>query len=459
MNYNDVIKQIEYVLKFKTETSRMETKSAKDGFPKKCYDTISAFANKNGGIIIFGIDEENDFSLNDVYDINDLQKQITSLCSDAFEPIIRPEFLSVEYKNKKLLVVQINEIAQNKKPCFYKPKGLNKGSYIRVGDRDDVMTDYEIYALQSYNDRVFEDSRPIRNAELSDLNKEKLEEYIEKIKKNKPNFAKNDFNKCLKLCHIIDNNEDKIFPTLAGMLLFGEYPQLFYPQIFVACTNIPGLQMGDTNSLGERFIDNKRVEGTIEEMLLGTMNFLERNMKSSVVINDKGIRIDRTEYPLKALREAVVNALVHRDYSTQKETVYIAVNMYKDRIEIISPGALFGSNKLEKLGTSDVMETRNPTIVKILEENSSILENRHSGIETMRREMMAYGLPEPEFYNERDSFKVIFRKEKIEEYEKNKNGLLKNVKSYLNMFFKHSFDKRESIVKEKETLYGKKEKK
>lgn len=459
MNYNDVIKQIEYVLKFKTETSRIETKSAKDGFPKKCYDTISAFANKNGGIIIFGIDEENDFSLNDVYDINDLQKQITSLCSDAFEPIIRPEFLSVEYKNKKLLVVQINEIAQNKKPCFYKPKGLNKGSYIRVGDRDDVMTDYEIYALQSYNDRVFEDSRPIRNAELSDLNKEKLEEYIEKIKKNKPNFAKNDFNKCLKLCHIIDNNEDKIFPTLAGMLLFGEYPQLFYPQIFVACTNIPGLQMGDTNSLGERFIDNKRVEGTIEEMLLGTMNFLERNMKSSVVINDKGIRIDRTEYPLKALREAVVNALVHRDYSTQKETVYIAVNMYKDRIEIISPGALFGSNKLEKLGTSDVMETRNPTIVKILEENSSILENRHSGIETMRREMMAYGLPEPEFYNERDSFKVIFRKEKIEEYEKNKNGLLKNVKSYLNMFFKHSFDKRESIVKEKETLYGKKEKK
>lgn len=459
MNYNDIIKQIEYVLKFKTETSRIETKSAKDGFPKKCYDTISAFANKNGGIIIFGIDEENDFSLNDVYDINDLQKQITSLCSDAFEPIIRPEFLSVEYKNKKLLVVQINEIAQNKKPCFYKPKGLNKGSYIRVGDRDDVMTDYEIYALQSYNDRVFEDSRPIRNAELSDLNKEKLEEYIEKIKKNKPNFAKNDFNKCLKLCHIIDNNEDKIFPTLAGMLLFGEYPQLFYPQIFVACTNIPGLQMGDTNSLGERFIDNKRVEGTIEEMLLGTMNFLERNMKSSVVINDKGIRIDRTEYPLKALREAVVNALVHRDYSTQKETVYIAVNMYKDRIEIISPGALFGTNKLEKLGTSDVMETRNPTIVKILEENSSILENRHSGIETMRREMMAYGLPEPEFYNERDSFKVIFRKEKIEEYEKNKNGLLKNVKSYLNMFFKHSFDKRESIVKEKETLYGKKEKK
>lgn len=459
MNYNDVIKQIEYVLKFKTETSRIETKSAKDGFPKKCYDTISAFANKSGGIIIFGIDEENDFSLNDVYDINDLQKQITSLCSDAFVPIIRPEFLSVEYKNKKLLVVQINEIAQNKKPCFYKPKGLNKGSYTRVGDRDDVMTDYEIYALQSYNDRVFEDSRPIRNAELSDLNKEKLEEYIEKIKKNKPNFAKNDFNKCLKLCHIIDNNEDKIFPTLAGMLLFGEYPQLFYPQIFVACTNIPGLQMGDTNSLGERFIDNKRVEGTIEEMLLGTMNFLERNMKSSVVINDKGIRIDRAEYPLKALREAVVNALVHRDYSAQKETVYIAVNMYKDRIEIISPGALFGSNKLEKLGTSDVMETRNPTIVKILEENSSILENRHSGIETMRREMMAYGLPEPEFYNERDSFKVIFRKEKIEEYEKNKNGLLKNVKSYLNMFFKHSFDKKESIVKEKETLYGKKEKK
>lgn len=92
--------------------------------------------------------------------------------------------------------------------------------------------------------------------------------------------------------------------------------------------------------------------------------------------------------------------------------------MYEDRIEIINPGALCGVNKLEKLGTDASMESRNPTIVRILEENSSVIENRHSGIPTMKRETKKYGLPEPEFYEERDYFKVVFRKN-IKDNKKN----------------------------------------
>jgi len=224
-----------------------------------------------------------------------------------------------------------------------------------------------------------------------------------------PYFSKNNFNKCLKLCGIIDSNKEQIYPTLAGIMTFGEYPQSFYPQLFVACVVIPGTELGDTGTLGERFIDNKRVEGTIEEMLNGTRNFLRRNMKTSVSIDANGNRTNRTEYPLEALREAVANALIHRDYSTQTENAYISVNMYEDRIEILNPGTLYGTNRLEKLGTATTMESRNPTIVRILEEKGSVIENRHSGIPTMKREMKKYGLPEPEFYEERDSFKVIFR--------------------------------------------------
>ena len=139
------------------------------------------------------------------------------------------------------------------------------------------------------------------------------------------------------------------------------------------------------------------------------MNFLRRNMKTSVIIDENGKRINRTEYPLEALREAVANALIHRDYSAQTESAFISVYMYEDRIEIINPGALYGTNKLEKLGTDNIMEARNPTIVRILEEKGSVIENRHTGIPTMKREMEKYELPEPEFYEERGSFKVIFR--------------------------------------------------
>ena len=225
----------------------------------------------------------------------------------------------------------------------------------------------------------------------------------------KPNFSKNSYEKNLKLCGIVDSDNNKIYPTLAGTLIFGDYPQSFYPQLFVACSVIPGTKLGDVGSLGERFIDNQRVEGTIEEMLDGTMRFLRRNMKTRVIIDSNGKRENRTEYPLEALREAVANALIHRDYSKETESAFISVYMYDDRVEILNPGALYGANKIEKLGTDTIMESRNPTIVRILEEKGSVIENRHTGIPTMKREMEKYELPEPEFYEERGSFKVIFR--------------------------------------------------
>ena len=116
---------------------------------KWCYDTISAFANKYGGVIIFGINENNNFREQNVYDVKDLQKQITSLCTNSMQPKLRPEFLPITYNSKKLLAVKINEIPQNQKPCYYKNAGINRGSYIRIGDSDEPMTDYEIYSLQN----------------------------------------------------------------------------------------------------------------------------------------------------------------------------------------------------------------------------------------------------------------------------------------------------------------------
>ena len=409
MQENEIIEIIEYLKLYKTETNRIEAKSAINGFPKKCYDTISSFSNKRGGIIIFGISEEKDFSVEGVYDLNDLQKQVSSLCSDSMEPAVRADIMPLEYNGKKLLAVKINEVVQNKKPCFYKGKGMKNGSYTRIGDRDELMTDYEIYALQSYNDHIYEDTRPTKRANIKDLNRIELVKFINEIKINKPHFAKNSFERSLKLCGIIDSSSEQTYPTLAGTLIFGNYPQTFYPQLFIACVVVPGVELGEIGKFGERFIDNKRIEGTIEQMLEETLSFLQRNMKSKVIINDDGKRINRTEYPIEALREAVANSLIHRDYSIQTENAYISVYMYANRIEIINPGILYGTNKIEKLGTITSMESRNPTIVRILEEKGAVIENRHSGIPTMIREMKKYGLPEPEFYEERNSFKVVFR--------------------------------------------------
>ena len=122
MEIKDVIEIIDYVRRYKTETNKIEVKAAIGGFPK-CYDTFSSFSNNYGGIIIFGIDEENNYDITGVYDLNDLQKKISSLCNDSMEPVIRPDMLPIEYEGKKLLAVEVEEIHQNKKTCYYKTKG------------------------------------------------------------------------------------------------------------------------------------------------------------------------------------------------------------------------------------------------------------------------------------------------------------------------------------------------
>ena len=422
MQEQEVIDAIKYMQKYQTETDKLEAKRAEVDFPKRCYDTISAFANKYGGIIIFGINEDNKFIEQDVYDVSDLQKQITALCTNSMEPKLRPDVLPIAYNGKKLLAVKIDEIPQNKKPCYYKTHGIQKGSYIRIGDSDEPMTDYEIYSLQSYRDGIQEDLRPIKRATLDDLDKDKLKEFLEKTKKNKPNFAKFSDEKILKLSGIIENSTGTIFPTLSGIMMFGEYPQGYLPQLFVACVVVPGTKLGDVGEMGQRFDDNKRVEGTLDEMLDQTLTFIRRNIGTKVVIDSSGKRVNIPEYPMKALREAVANALIHRDYSINRESAYIYVQIYDDRIEIINPGDLYGNNRLENLGTDMMLEARNKNIVRLLEEKGNIIENRHTGIATMREEMKKMGLPEPEFESLRGDFKVIFRKEKAKSAENKDNS-------------------------------------
>lgn len=410
MTEKEVIDAIKYMQEYQTETDKLEAKTAEKGCPQKCYDTISAFANKRGGIIIFGINEHNNFIEQDVYDVNDLQKQITSLCTTSLEPKVRPEFLAVTYNNKKLLAVKINELPQKKKPCYYKNVGINKGSYIRIGDSDEHM----IYSLQSYIDGIEEDLRPIKRAEFEDLNQEKIGQYIEEIKKKKPNLSKFSDEKILKLNGIIENSTGEIHPTLAGMMVFGEYPQGYLPQLFIACVVVPGRKLGDVGELGQRFDDNERVEGTIEEMLDKSLAFVRRNIGTMVIIDDDGKRTDIPHYPMKALREAIANALIHRDYSTNTDGAYIYLRIFDDRIEILNPGDLYGNNRLENLGSDNMLEVRNNTIIRLLEDTTDIVENRHTGIATMRDEMKKMNLPEPEFETLRGTFKVTFKKEKQE---------------------------------------------
>ena len=234
MNAEEILELIQELNEKQTETICIETKNAKAGKPEKYYDTISSFSNTIGGVILFGVEEKKyrnktSFEVVGVYDANDLQKNITNLCSTEFEPVIRPEISIVNIENKNVVAVRIDALNQRNKPCYYKPKGLHNGSYIRVGDRDDNMTEYEIYKCMSYRENVQDDLRAVTKATIEDLDQSLLKKFIEKYTEEKPHFSKYDDETILLKAGVLTKIENKIFPTVAGIMVFGEYPQQFFP--------------------------------------------------------------------------------------------------------------------------------------------------------------------------------------------------------------------------------------
>ena len=204
--------------------------------------------------------------------------------------------------------------------------------------------------------------------------------------------------------------------TLSATLLFSPYPQAYFPQLCIMAIVIPGRTIGSLGDMGERFSDNQRIEGTIPEMLDEALLFVKRNMRTKTIISPTtGRRTDRTDYPITAVREAIINALVHRDYSIHTEGMPIQLIMFEDRIEIHNPGGLYGRITIDQLGKIQP-DTRNPVLASALE-TLGITENRYSGIPTIRMEMEKYNLRQPEFLDERGSFIVKLYKESKNDYE------------------------------------------
>lgn len=194
------------------------------------------------------------------------------------------------------------------------------------------------------------------------------------------------------------------------------YPQAYFPQLCITAIVIPGRTIGSLGDMVERFSDNQRIEGTIPEMLDEALLFVKRNMRTKTIISPTtGRRTDRTDYPITAVREAIINALVHRDYSIHTEGMPIQLIMFEDRIEIHNPGGLYGRITIDQLGKIQP-DTRNPVLASALE-TLGITENRYSGIPTIRMEMEKYNLRQPEFLDERGSFIVKLYKESKNDYE------------------------------------------
>ena len=399
---NDLIDLAKSVCEQQAETQTLECKAAHIDCPKRLYDTLSSFSNQDsGGVLLFGIDETAGFQVVGVYDAQDLQKKVTEQCNQM-EPPVRAVFTIAELDGRWICSAEIPAIDLSERPCYYRGAGRSRGSYIRVGDADLPMTDYELYSYEAFRRHLHDDERPVKRAALSMLDADKLERYILQRRTDRPGFAQLSREQTLEMLNITRDGE----VTLAAVMNFCLYPQGYFPQLGITAIVVPGTQIGDTDTDSARFIDNKRIEGTIDTMVEDAVAFCRRNMKVRTIIDPvSGARNDRTEYPIEAIREAVLNAVIHRDYSIYTEGTPVQINFFTDRLEIHSPGSLYGRMTVEQLGIARP-DLRNPALAVMAEELTSA-ENRYSGIPTIRRAMLEYGLPAPVFENRRNEFVVI----------------------------------------------------
>ena len=410
MQEEDLIKLLDKIKDIKTETVNIEFKKSNQGVPENLYDTLSSFSNTHGGIIIFGVDEKNDYSVCGISSPDVLQKKVVEQALHM-SPEVRPIFTFVTYENKLVGCAEIPEMDVFSKPCYYLGKGKMKGSYIRVGDADLPMSEYEIYSFDAFKYKNEDELRIKPRIDYSFLNINLINSYIDKLIELKPNLINMDRDTILRMNGIIDKNN---IPTLCGILNFSTYPQYFSPNLDIVAVRCATSEYGVENSDGIRFIDNKRLDGNINDMLKQAISFVINNCKKSTKINELGQRQDVYEYPIKAIREIVLNALIHRDYSIHTENDPIRLSIYDDRIEITNPGGLYGRLTIDELGKvhSDI---RNPFLASTLEV-LELTENRYSGIPTIYAEMKKANLMDPLFENDRGTFKVtLFNKKKNDE--------------------------------------------
>ena len=177
---------------------------------------------------MFGIDEKNNFEITGVYDAQDLQAKVAAQALQM-EPVVRPVFTVAEMNGRTVVSAEISECDIFDKPCFYKGAGRIRGSYVRVGEADMPMTEYEVYSYEVFRRKIQDELRTVERADMEAFDQNVLAEYFIRLRKMKPNLSRQPDEKILQLQGIVDKGK----PTVAGIMLFGEYPQAFFPQLSV----------------------------------------------------------------------------------------------------------------------------------------------------------------------------------------------------------------------------------
>ena len=386
------------------ELDDLEVKTARGGTPAHLYEDISGFANCDGGVLVFGLDERRGFEVVGVAHPQQLQSDIaTSAAQLSPQPVVAVSRQLVD--GKEVVVAEVDALPPSRRPAHLKSKDETH-AWVRVGNSTQRMSPYQVFGYLSARSQPTLDEEAIIAASLDDLDGDGLAAFLERLRRERPRarFLRPTQEETLAALGVVRESEGVMRPTLGGLLSFGGYPQQFEPQLVITFMQFAGINEQDKGPRGERFIDNQQFEGPVLEMVDEAEAHIVSRIATAARI-DGLLRTDIPEYPRAAIREALVNALAHRDYSGYVRGSQVQVKLFADRLEVRSPGGLFGDVTVETL--EERQSTRNRRLMQLLE-YQGLVENRGSGIDSMIAEMRAAHMEPPRFLDDRSSFTVTF---------------------------------------------------
>jgi len=382
-----------------TERADIEAKASRNDFPTDGWQTITAFANSSGGLFLLGVRDAT-FEAVGVADPDRVQTHLTNVCADELSVPVRPDIRVCQIDGVTVIAARIPAARREERPVFKRSKGLPGGAYLRVGNTDRQMTMAEIrrVLLQQRDDL---DSRAVYAASLDDLDAALITPHPGAPGSRSPHGSQPSVKEALAGLSAVMVEDGVAYPTLAGLLFFSREPQRWYPNLKITFTQYAGTDVGESTRGGVFFLDNRDIVGPVPRMIQDAVAVVTGRMAQRSV-QEGLLRRDIAEYPADALREAIVNAVAHRDYSMPGAEIQI--RLFSDRLEIQSPGQSLVP--IEELTTGRA--TRNPVLMRLLRE-AGFVEERGIGIDRMIAAMARADMEPPAFDHVGESFQVTMK--------------------------------------------------
>lgn len=357
---------------------------------KEIVETCAAFATAKGGRIYVGVSPKGE-SVGLQIGKGTLE-DIANKISQNTNPRLVPSISVLKRDGKTLITIEVSE--NSNKPVF----AFNR-AYRRSGRTNQFLSPSEIADIYYDTRGLTWDSTPLKDTSIKDVNPTIIRNFIQQARAERRwNVDVNTpVPKVLKQLGLIKQGR----LTIAGLLLFGKDPQRLMPQATLRCARFKG----DST---EVFLDLKAMEGDILDQVEEAMTFIKRNIRMGARITGKPQREEVWEYPLDAVREAVINAVCHRDYAS---TANVQVRIFDNALEVWNPGVLPSGLTVSDLKKEHESIPRNKSIARAFF-LIRFIEQFGTGTRRIFQDCRDAGLPAPEFKSRPNTFRIIFKKGK-----------------------------------------------